>query len=313
MSVDTDDDIFEEEDGNKAEEGMNTNENSTVHIKARVATLKNSDIKNAHKSDGEISDEEETSEIRTVKEKPKYSFEMENEYRIDDDVHQRIIGETIAKTMKQLMMDGKLLMDGDTSMQTGKNRSNKNPSQNDQLDQTIKITGKGKNSKNSIVNFNYQKEKPSLISNSNTTIYERVVRDDTVPFLNNPEFNNNRKSSSFEEADMSDETILLQNTNDFIAVNNKTGDLNTQLMNMLQIVDSNMEKVDDSQILPPQPQPGTSQEKKSQDYQHEQNIQESSDDFARKVVREAEQAKACIFDVPGKTCDQLATDLIHSV
>ena len=90
---------------------------------------------------------------------------------IDDRICQQIIGETIAKTMKQLMEDGRLIMDKETTSPAPAHQFGKGvAARTADISKSRKdrVNGKPTNNLNS-----------SHLSLSELTIYERAVRDDS--------------------------------------------------------------------------------------------------------------------------------------
>ena len=165
-------------------------------------------------SDGECS---EDNEIMIRNPQNSYNCKFCNErYQakndIDDRIRQEIIGEMVAKTMKQLMMDGRLVMENETA-QKQQHRFDKTP------ERAYSLKRKGSNLSP------YGKNKTHL-SISDLTIYDRAVMVGTNIAQDNLELpltlenvNSQCFSSSSEEADLSDETILLQPMGDVMSLN----------------------------------------------------------------------------------------------
>ena len=122
------------------------------------------------------------------------AYHAENEYGIDDNIHQRIIGETVAKTIKQLMMDGRLVMEKELDSAKLKNK--------------FKQRNTTQESKGNAIQA----------SSSDLTIYDHAVVEQLEENVND-KIPNRISSSSEDAGDTSDETIMLQPTDDLAAVN----------------------------------------------------------------------------------------------
>ena len=101
--------------------------------------------------------------------------------------------------MKQLMMEGRLVMDNEMNSQNSQHRFNKgkSPVKNSSKDQSIIETQK---------------------SLSELTIYDRAVHDETNDNKSDPNY---RKSSLSEEPDTSDETIMHNPELNFASLNHQ--------------------------------------------------------------------------------------------
>ena len=204
---------------------------------------------------------------------------------IDDRIRQEINSETVAKTMKQSMMEGRLVMDKEMIEQRPRQQH---------FDKTAsKNRGKIKT-----VNQNDRdRDRKSHLSISEFTIYDRAVPDETGQLNNSIRF-----SSSSEEADTSDEHIMIgSHVNDYKDVNVN------QFINSVHAdyERRRREAVEDAV-------PGTSgyqnqHENQSRDARPEQYRQElqNPEEIADKTIREVEQTKAQVFDVPGEKNNQL--------
>ena len=201
MSVDTDEDNFD--DVTVDQTSKNYNQNATVTSQSQSAPsyiIKGAMNKMPAVTQNKINneallpiqelDDSSNQNLSVLIQEPS-TKQPDNVYGIDDSIHQRIIGETVAKTMKQLMMEGRLMMENETVQQSGKNRFNKGAAANSKDD----------NSK-------------TIRSMSELTIYDRAVQDGTQATIltdTNSRKPEKRASSSSEDGciDTSDETILI--------------------------------------------------------------------------------------------------------
>ena len=235
-------------------------------------------------SEGEISDKGRMIDlIETRADYVHRSSHKPASQEIDDRIRQEIISETVAKMMKQLMMAGRLVMDKEMMEQRPRQQYfDKSASKNRDKIKTAKQN---------------DRDRKSHLSISELTIYHRAVPDETG------QLNNSIRFSSFsEEADTSDEHIMIgSHVHDYKDVN---------VNQFINSVHADYEKrrreaVDD--VVP-----GTSgyqrqhenQSRGARTDQHRQE-QQNPEEIADNTIREVEQAKGRVFDVPGERNNQL--------
>ena len=225
-------------------------------------------------SDGEITETDLTEQNEQLQTTKHLATSLDE---VEDSVKQQLIGETIAKMMKQLMEDGRLLMDKETTKE--KIKFNKQP--------------KGKN---------LVEVMGSTSPVSELTIYENAVRDGTTV---------KRQSSSSEEAETSDDSI------------DKQLDLIRKSFNDLQLIfadvpDKTAWRIDKSQREKDDHQPSMSGYRgrvhEGRTQLNEERNDMTPEDRAARMVRQADSARAKIFNVSGKTdFPHENSGLIHSV
>ena len=152
------------------------------------------------REDGQISDDEIQLNIGVNRDKGQ---SVQKAKEVDDRIRQEIIGETVARTMRQLMEEGRLKSDEEMRQPMHKFR---------QWDEQVRSRGKSKdellNGKEAISHQRNNAGKTHLLV-SDLTIYERAVRDETNKGISS--------SSSDESPDTSDEALILSPNCDFFS------------------------------------------------------------------------------------------------
>ena len=208
--------------------------------------------------------------------------------QVDDRIRQEIIGETIAKTMKQLMMEGCLVMDNE-SPKKKPHRFNKG------LNQTGVIAKQNLAVKDNDTNVN-----KSRLSMLELTIYERAVGDVDAnePSECNPTMEKRVSTSSEEAGDTSDEMLMVPPSQGILTIQSGGYNVNESINSFLGAVRREVRHADRDE-----PQPGPSgyrrHDKEVTEREPTRNEDYTPTGFADKTVRDAELAKAKIFEVPG--------------
>ena len=262
------------------------------------------------KSDGECSDDElvDHHEVffgKGSQSNTRYNDEYElgtpprrarrQQPEIDDKIRQEIIGETIAKTMRHLMEEGRLIMEKETPK-----RIHKFGAGNDEIRLETDTCEMNK----------------TKLSVSELTIYERAVQDDLEG-----ESESKRKSSSSEEAaDTSDELVVLPTNKDMSVVGN--GMAHSQNKEVDDYVNFFLGNVRRQVRQQDDVQPSTSGYRSQSNRtmgSPRQNEDLTPVHFANKVIKESEVGKAKTFEVPGKADELFFTPeitnkgMVHSI
>ena len=270
------------------------NNNASVD-NARVSKVNNPVQLNVHKGRNNAQDFYETDWVKESGPEPEEVHHTTAYHDIEDRICQEIIGETVAKTMKQLMMEGRLIMDGEV-MSNRPVQSKFNKGTQVMQNNAKSVTVAGGSCKSNM-----------HLSISDLTIYDRAVKDATNEL-------HKRVSSSSEEADTSNETIMLNAPFDMSVYDPVDGQNNNARFNSVPEPRYNPEedihtKSPLQRLEQEHPQPGPSGYKPPGDSPNKEtgnNPEAIADD----IVRDAELVR--IFDIPGKNSD-IPQEFIHSM
>ena len=247
----------------------------------------------------------------------------ENKFGIDENI-QQIIGETIAKTMKQLMMDGRLVMENELTTQSGKNRFNKRKTS---MPANHQIRMEESN------NNTLSKE----ILNTQNSLSKLTIYDQAIPKAssNDNSLNKDVLSSSTDEADTSDEALIINTEVDLVKspevmrqsliTNQLTPNIEDVIKTKInEIVGNALLRVDVDPTKPDDPQPGTSRGEQTPAKPTSGNGEQGAAQaqthltpaqFSEEMMKKSKRKKAVIYDVPGKDMiisPDIPNNFIHS-
>ena len=287
---------------------------------------------NNEKEDGQISDEE-------------ISFPQAKASRIlaksidevDESVKQEIIGETVAKTMRQLMESGRLRMESELCQQNGESMADRRyvaamPVRSRNVSQSVSPR---RTARESCSNHQSHTSGRSHLSISDLTIYEKAIEEVD-------QASDKRHSSSSEEAtDTSDELLILNPESNWAIQQSQLNQIQPQGVTDNQLFNdvdtfigevrnemarkSILERPQHRVQYNPEPMPSTSGYKPHKKVETRRDVEPTPEDIVSQLIRDAEARKQHPTEVLGKLGDilfnmsnetnkpSMPADFIHSV